>query len=217
MDSSGQSLPMFPLGSVLFPHMPLALRVFEPRYLQLMVDLLDAEVREFGVVLIERGFEVGGGDHRFGFGTVARLIEVSGPDDNAEDPLDQMVAVVAVGGARIEIERWLPDEPYPRAEVRRVDELIWSEEDRPRFDQTAKTVRRCLANASEYADLSYAADIELSDDPVAASWQLAGILPAGPLDQVGLLRSGSTAELLRATAEQAEADLEMLRLSAASD
>ena len=217
MVPSGRALPMFPLGSVLFPNMPLALRVFEPRYLQLMIDLLDAEVREFGVVLIERGFEVGGGDHRFGFGTVARLVEVSGPDENADSPLDQMVAVVAVGGARIEVERWLPDDPYPSAEVRRLDELAWSEEDRPRYEQTSKTVRRCLAEASEYADLPYAADIELSDDPAVASWQLAGILPAGPMDQVKLLRSASTAELLAATAEQAEADIELLRMSVAPD
>lgn len=217
MVSSGRALPMFPLGSVLFPHMPLALRVFEPRYLQLMIDLLDAEVREFGVVLIERGFEVGGGDHRFGFGTVARLVEVSGPDESADSPLDQMVAAVAVGGARIEVERWLPDDPYPRAEVRRLDELAWSEKDRPRYEQTSKTVRRCLAEASEYADLHYPADIELSDDPTAASWQLAGILPAGPIDQVKLLRSASTAELLEATAEQAEADIELLRMSVAPD
>ena len=55
-------LPMFPLGSVLFPAMPLALRVFEERYLKLMGAILEDEPSEFGVVLIERGSEVGGGD-----------------------------------------------------------------------------------------------------------------------------------------------------------
>ncbi len=52
----------FPLGSVLFPYTPLVLRVFEPRYLTMMGRLLDTEDPEFGVVLIERGLEAGGGE-----------------------------------------------------------------------------------------------------------------------------------------------------------
>ena len=59
-------IPMFPLGSVLFPAMPLALRVFEERYLKMMGALLDAEEPIFGVVLIERGSEVGGADRGCG-------------------------------------------------------------------------------------------------------------------------------------------------------
>ena len=56
-------LPMFPLGCVLFPHAHLPLHVFEPRYRTLTRDCLRTD-REFGVVLIERGSEVGGGDSR---------------------------------------------------------------------------------------------------------------------------------------------------------
>ena len=52
---------MFPLGGVLFPGMPLRLRVFEPRYRAMVTECL-AGTPEFGVVLIERGNEVGGGD-----------------------------------------------------------------------------------------------------------------------------------------------------------
>ena len=50
-------LPIFPLGSVLMPGMPLALRVFEERYLEMMRDVLPSPEREFGVVLIERGWD----------------------------------------------------------------------------------------------------------------------------------------------------------------
>ena len=53
-----KSLPVFPLGSVLFPHMPLALRVFEERYLKMIGALLETDDLVFGVVLIERGSEV---------------------------------------------------------------------------------------------------------------------------------------------------------------
>src|SRR6185437_15262121 len=66
-------IPMFPLGTVLFPHALLPLRVFEPRYRVMTERVLKAE-REFGVVLIERGSEVGGGDTRFDVGTVAQIV-----------------------------------------------------------------------------------------------------------------------------------------------
>ena len=64
-------MPMFPLGTVLFPHALLPLHVFEPRY-RVMTERVLKATREFGVVLIERGSEVGGGDTRFDVGTVAR-------------------------------------------------------------------------------------------------------------------------------------------------
>ena len=48
---------MFPLGTVLFPHTPLALRIFEQRYLMMLGRVLDDEEPSFGVVLIERGSE----------------------------------------------------------------------------------------------------------------------------------------------------------------
>ena len=66
---------MFPLGSVLFPGALLPLHVFEARYRRLVQDCLAGEP-EFGVVLIDRGHEVGGGDVRREVGTVARILEV---------------------------------------------------------------------------------------------------------------------------------------------
>jgi Lon protease-like protein len=55
-------LPLFPLGTVLFPGLVLPLHVFEPRYRELVRDLMDlpaGQAREFGVVAIQRGWEVG--------------------------------------------------------------------------------------------------------------------------------------------------------------
>ena len=49
--------PMFPLGTVLLPGMALPLHLFEPRYRQLIQDVLDGD-GTFGVCLIERGSEV---------------------------------------------------------------------------------------------------------------------------------------------------------------
>ena len=52
--------------------------------------------------------------------------------------------------------------------------------------------------ASEFREHVWPADIELSDDPLRACWQLAGIAPLGPLDQLELLRSTSISDLLTA-------------------
>ena len=54
-------IPLFPLGTVLLPGAPLPLHIFEQRYRQLVADLLDlpAEDRQFGVIAIQAGREVG--------------------------------------------------------------------------------------------------------------------------------------------------------------
>ena len=83
-------LPMFPLGTVLVPAPPLPLHVFEPRYRALVDDCLDGD-REFGVVLIERGSEVGGGDVRFDIGVHRASIE------HAEQTPDGRWALVCDG------------------------------------------------------------------------------------------------------------------------
>jgi Lon protease-like protein len=66
------ALPMFPLGTVLLPGGVMPLHVFEPRYRQMIKDCMASDA-EFGVTLIERGSEVGGGDVRSEVGTVARI------------------------------------------------------------------------------------------------------------------------------------------------
>lgn len=104
---------MFPLGSVLFPGEPLSLHVFEPRYLQLIREcVLGNPAPEMGVVLIARGSEVGGGDERTDVGTLAR-IESVGMLTNSRFLLG------CVGSHRLIVDSWLPDDPYPRADVHR--------------------------------------------------------------------------------------------------
>lgn len=56
-----------------------------------------------------------------------------------------------------------------------------------------------MAFASEFGELQFGADIELSDDPMSACWQLAGILPIGELDRYDLLASQSAEELIAQT------------------
>jgi Lon protease-like protein len=193
---------MFPLGSVLFPHMPLALRLFEPRYLQMLAGLLEQPQPEFGVVLIERGHEVGGGDHRFGLGTLARLIEV--------EAREEYMAVVAVGTSRVRVDAWLPDDPYPRAEVSVVDELVWDDRHAEEVDEVESMVREAIAM------LGGAPDVELTDDPVGRCWQLAALAPVGPLDSWRLLGSPTLGELLQVTKDVTSDAMETFRLDSGS-
>jgi len=181
-------IAMFPLGSVLFPHMPLLLRVFEERYLVMLARMLESETTGFGVVLIERGQEVGGGEKRFGYGTVARIAQLGEQEGT--------VAVVAQGERRFEVVEWLEDDPHPRAVIRELPELDWDDSLQPLRERAESTVRRTLALASEFADLPWSSDVELSRDPATAAWQIAAIAPLGPLDQVALLGSTSMEQLL---------------------
>ena len=184
---------MFPLSSVLFPYMPLRLRVFEERYLIMLAELLKNEDAQFGVVLIERGWEVGGGEQRFDLGTIAEITQLGAQES--------VVGLVAQGGRRFDVTQWLKDAPHPRAEISEIADLEWDIGLGQLREETEQLVRRTLAVASEFAGNVWPADLELSPDPAAAAWQLAAIAPLNALDQVRLLRAGSFEELLGRVSE----------------
>jgi uncharacterized protein len=181
------TMPMFPLGSVLVPSMVLPLHVFEERYRQMVRDCLDG-TPEFGVVLISRGSEVGGGDVRYDVGTVARMVEA------AELP-DGRFALHCVGTRRIRVERWRDDEPYPRAEV-----TDWPDEPGGTAAEAAEgreralaELRRALGLQAELGEPAPPATIEVDDDPEMAGHQISALAPIGPLDRQRLLEVPTTA------------------------
>jgi Lon protease-like protein len=184
-------MPMFPLSTVLIPAMPLSLRIFEERYLKLLGDLIGQEDAEFGVVFIERGSEVGGTQKRLDIGTLTMVDNIG--------TLDEFYGLEATGGQRFLVNAWLPDDPYPMADIDFIPDLIWNDNLDSAKDHLEARVRALLAFASEFGDLRYGADIELSDDPMDACWQLAGILPVGGLDQSDLLKATSAEELIART------------------
>jgi Lon protease-like protein len=186
---------MFPLGSVLMPGGVLPLHVFEPRYRQLVKDCLAADDPEFGVVMIERGSEVGGSDLRTLAGCVARIVELG------ELP-DGRYVMVTVGARRIRVNAWLPDDPYPIADV---DD--WPDDDRSHrgLDDAvaalAPRVRRAAALAVELGVAEAGLADDLPDDPWLASFHLARLAPVGPLDQHRLLSAAGAGERLRLLAD----------------
>ena len=172
-------MKMFPLGSVLFPHMPLPLHVFEERYRALVRDCLAGD-RTFGVVLIERGHEVGGGDVRFGIGCSATIAE-------AEQTPDGRWGVIATGLARFRVDAWLPDDPYPRAEVTMLDDGEWTTDASIAMDQALAVFARVLDLAVRLGSTVDPSVLDRTGDPVLDHWTLVARAPVGALDQLALL------------------------------
>lgn len=178
---------MFPLGSVVLPGMLLPLHVFEPRYRVLVDTVLLSDRREFGVVLIERGSEVGGGEVRTDIGCALRVLEVSRSDDGR-------VALAAVGVRRVTVRSWLDDDPFPRAQV-----LDWPDEpssaDRPAASQeiardleaAGAALGRLVEMAAQLGLSDVTALPELSTEPSERAYQLATLSPIGALDRQRLL------------------------------
>jgi Lon protease-like protein len=201
-------LPVFPLGTVLVPTAVLPLQIFEPRYLALMQDMTGAELGtplidpEFGVVLIERGSEVGGGEQRGRIGTRARLLQ-------AQRLPDGRWFVTAAGTRRFEVDEWLPDDPYPLAVVH----------DRPddRRDVPAEALDEAHGRVRELLDLADRLGVmrgpvafELAPDPEVAAWQLCAVAPLGSMDRQRLLEAPDPASRLELLATLASEAAEML-------
>jgi len=191
-------LPMFPLGTVLAPHGVLPLHIFEPRYRVLMFDCLRGE-REFGVVLIERGSEVGGADQRFGVATVARIVE-------AVELPDGRWFLVTVGARRVDVVEWLEDDPYPVALVEERVERAWpaGEGALAALAAAERAVRRTVDLAAQLGEEDPPPPFDLTADPAVAAWELVAIVPLESLDKQRLLAVDDHAERLQLLAQLAE-------------
>jgi len=183
---------MFPLSTVLFPHAALPLHIFEPRYQALMHDCLEGD-RRFGVVLIERGSEVGGGDQRAALGTRGLITKA------AELPDGRWLLVVR-GECVVEVEEWLPDDPYPVALVAEIPVVpSYDDDPRPLFEEAVQRVRRTRALLAEQGGAAAMPPGELFDeanDLEAASWQLCAEAPLSAYDAQRLLAADDAAERL---------------------
>jgi Lon protease-like protein len=187
-----RELAMFPLGMVVFPHQTVGLCVFEPRYHQLLADV-EFE-RRFGTCLIEQGSEVGGYDERTSVGT---LVEILG-----SHPLSNGQTLIVVEGMEcFEVDQWLNDEPYPRAQVgqRCCDDV---DIEPALLKSTESAVRALRALQSEiFADQCLQRDCAMDGDMHVRSWQLCALTPMSVLDQFKVLSLSNPNDRLRLVAE----------------
>jgi Lon protease-like protein len=204
----GTRLPMFPLSAVLFPHASMPLHVFEPRYRDLMRDCLAGDAR-FGIVLIARGSEVGGGDERSTLGTRGIITQA------AELPDGRWVLEIE-GEAVIAVEEWLPDDPYPVALVRDASAEPSQGDAIPLVGPAGQRVRRARALLAEQGGappLPPELALDGGGDADLASWQLCAVAPLSAYDAQRLLAADGAPERLRLLAElMDELELDLHRM-----
>jgi Lon protease-like protein len=162
--------------------------VFEARYRALIADCM-ARDREFGVVLIARGSEVGGGDQRVDVGTVARIDQVAELEDGR-------LLVIARGVRRVRVESWLAEEPFPRAVVEELPVPRGSDHDRA-LATAEVSVRRLRSLLSELGDVpALPHDLEVTGNNEEIAWKLCELAPLNLMDRQQLLASSTLEDQL---------------------
>jgi hypothetical protein len=175
---------MFPLGTVLLPGSVLPLYLVEPRYIEMYEDIVTGS-REFGVVLIERGPALGGDEARFSNGTIARMVGSATHDDGT-------ISMVTVGTRRFVVESWLDPAPYPLATVKVLSDEPLSETGIDFVNEGVELLGRLKILFSEMgADVGIDPP-QLSDNPIAAIYQMAQLAGLQAIDLQKILEAESS-------------------------
>ena len=191
------TLPLFPLGTVLFPGMLLPLHIFEDRYKELVRDLLEGpEPRRFGVIAIKKGRETGveGVSSLYEVGCTATLRETEGNDDGGYE-------VVAVGTQRFRLDAVDESRAYLQGEV---EFLAEDEGDSAAAGRAAHLVAEAF---QAYLDVLTAQGLaqvnvpEVPEEPVLLSYLVAASMIIDLPDRQALLAEPDS--LSRLTAERA--------------
>ncbi len=174
------SLPLFPLHTVLVPGAQLQLRIFEPRYLDLVRSCCRAS-SGFGICLILDGDEAGKPSVPVAVGTEARIVDFN--------PLpDGLLGITALGGRRFHVERTrVRDNGLIVADVAWLDEP----ESMPlavEHDLLATLLRRLI---EQMGGVHARADAAAYEDAVWVSWKLAEVLPIALADRQLLLQESN--------------------------
>ena len=193
---------MFPLERAMLPGEELPLRIFEPRYSELVADCLAMDDPAFGVVLIQAGREVGGNDARSDVGTLAHITEVA-------DFGDGRYRLNCVMAERIRVVEWQPDNPYPRAAIE-----IWPDE--PGENVSADAIRDiedsmialferiASARGAEVNGRDIVAGADAAPDAAMWLYALTARLPMGQADRYSVLAAPTVTARVAALREAVE-------------
>lgn len=209
-------LPLFPLGSVLFPGLVMPLHIFERRYrvlVEALMALPDGATREFGIVAIRSGYEVGDGNAQtlHSVGCTATLREVTPYADGRFD-------IVAVGRTRFALESVdrSAGTPYLTADVRLLPEPDGEADLRRERDRVVQLFlryrelvggRTIAMSADRLDDPSVAeadaADLDegesaMPDEPAVVSYLVAAATQLDLPTRQSLLEAPTTSARLRA-------------------
>ena len=202
-----ETLPLFPLGTVLFPGLLLPLHIFEDRYRQLVRDLMDGpEPRQFGVIAIRHGRETGVDGIRalHEVGCTATLRQVKPLDDGRYD-------MVTVGARRFRLAALDDSGPYLRGRV----ELLTEETGEPaaaaKAVQVVRELFRAYLSALAERGVTQISVPELPDDPVTLSYLVGASMIIDLSDRQGLLAEPDALRRLAAERALLARELTMLR------
>ncbi len=178
-----ETLPLFPLGTVLCPGLVLPLHIFEDRYKQLIRDLLGTgEPRRFGVIAIREGREtgIGGVSALHDVGCTATLRDVTEGDDGQYD-------IVTVGTDRFKLHALGEPRPYLTGEIELLGEPVGDE---AAAALTAAAVQRAFRGYLNVLADRGSATIsvpDLPDEPILLSYLVAASMIIDLNDRQGLL------------------------------
>jgi Lon protease-like protein len=189
------TLPLFPLGSVLFPGVVMPLRVFEPRFRQLVEDLQalpEGTDRRFGVVAIRDGREVGEDNVRslYEYGCTAQISAADAADDGS-------YALVTTGVERFRVLAVdLAGGPYPTAEVELLTDVPGEDAEALRTPATAQFLgyQRAL---SGLRGVRLGPLPQLPDDATVLSYLIAATMILDVREKHSLLAAADAATRLR--------------------
>jgi Lon protease-like protein len=201
---------LFPLGTVLFPGVPLPLHIFEERYRLLVRELLEQppeQPRQFGVVAIREGHEVGADGVRalYPVGCTAQLREVEQYDDGRFD-------ILTVGSTRFTVQEVDTSAAYLHADVELLSERPGS------AGQLTAVVAELFTTYLSRLAAARRMPIDapdLPDDALLLSYLVAATLLLDIPDKQRLLEAPDAAARLRAEAELLHREIRMLRILSA--
>jgi Lon protease-like protein len=189
-----EPLPLFPLGTVLYPGLLLPLHIFEGRYRQLVRDLLDGpRPRRFGVIAIREGRETGAGSVSalFEIGCIASVRQVREHDDGRFD-------LLAIGTQRFRLAELDHSRPYLQGEVDLCPDEIGDE---PAAALAVPAVRELFLTYLEALaarGVTHVSAPDLPDDPILLSYLVAASMIVDLGDRQALLAEPDAAGRLAA-------------------
>jgi uncharacterized protein len=204
-----ETLPLFPLATVLFPGMRLPLHVFEQRYRQLVRDLLELpEPRRFGVIAIRKGRETGvdGVTALYEIGCTAALRAAEPRDDGRYD-------LQVVGTERFRLLRLDSSLPYFQAEIEPLADEVGDAATAALAAQRVQTGFRSYLNTLADRGGGTISLTSLPDEPLLLSYVVAAAMIIDLPERQSLLAAPDALARLKAERALLARETGMLRVT----
>jgi hypothetical protein len=202
-----ERIPLFPLGTVLYPGLLLPLHIFEDRYRQLVRELLDGPgPQQFGVIAIRKGRETGidGISGLYDIGCTAALRQVEQHEDGRFD-------LVTVGTQRFRLVELDDSRPYLQGEVEMLAEETGDAAAADLAVQAVHGAFRGYLDTLNQQGVTQATIGELPAEPLLLSYLVAASLVVEVPDRQALLAEPDARSRLEAERAMLARETTMLR------